>query len=574
MAEQESDPRDAAARDAAGDREAAEPTAADAAAPGVREDGRDAAAPPRTATEPPEPAQDPTAGVAGAEAASLDVEARARDEQRAASDRGRARRVALLGLRVVTGIVGTAAAVIVVAVVGLLPLPSTSVAAPSVTVTPAPAEQLRVCPGALLHLGDDQGQNAGTPSTIGSPQRRVAAEEGEVSSTELPHSDAGTGGTSSAPIALRIGGASGLLAGAQSQTAKTDDERGFAAADCAEPSGSAWLVGGSTATGRTTLLMLANPTQVDATVAIEILGEKGLVTAPGLTGITVAAGSQRVISLAGFAPDLASPVVHVTARGGRIVAALQQTTVRGLDAGGVDIVGATADPATRLRIPGVRVMGADAVAQALGRDDWTDAVPSIRIGNPGTADAKVQVSLQPESAGAKGTSFQLDVAAGKVGEVGLDSGIDTDTGALAIPDGEYSVTVQADQPVVAAARISTASPPSDPDAAPASDFAWDVAAPALQGATMVTIAPGPDPRVAFAGTAGTVTLKGLHGAADVTVTVPANGQGSASVVAGASYRIQGGDGMTASVGYAAAAALASYPIVSPRPVSGPITVHP
>jgi hypothetical protein len=522
-----------------------------------------------------------------AEAAALDVEATARDADRDARrasaeterGRGRARRAAVVGLRVVTGLVGTAAALAVIVATGLLPLPTRSAAAPTTTVTPVPAPQLRVCPGALLHLGDAQGRNAGSASSLGAPQRRAAASDGRVSVHPLGRSDADTGGTASAPAALQIGGGSGLIAGAQSQTATTDDIAGLAAAACTEPTGSSWLVGGSTATGRTTLVTLANPTAVDATVALDLYGEKGRVTAPGLTGITVAAGSQRVLSLAGFAPDLAAPVVHVTARGGRIVAALQQSTVRGLDAGGVELVGAAADPATTLRIPGVRVLGADAVARALGREDWSDAVPSIRIANPGSSAATVQVSLQPETAGGSGTSFDLDVAAGHVREVGLDSGVDVDTGALAIPDGEYSVTITSDRPVVAAARISTAGAApaagAAPDAAPPSDFAWDAAAPLLDGPTLVTIARGDDPRIAFASaTAGTVTLHGIGGAADIRLTVPAGGQASAAVVAGASYRIDGADGMTASVGYAGAAALSGYTVASPRPVSGPLVVRP
>jgi hypothetical protein len=513
--------------------------------------------------------------------AATDVEAEARDAERAAaasrsrSGRGRARRAAVVGLRVVTGVVGTAAAVAVVAAVGLLPVQNIAIAAPSVQVTPAPADQLRLCPGALLHLGDEQGQNAGTASSIGTPERRASAQGATVDATELARSDADTGGTASAPVALRVPGGSGLLGGAQSQLAATDDETGFAAAACAEPSGSIWLVGGATTTGRTTLLTLANPTQVDATVTLQILGEKGLVQAPGLSGITVAAGAQRVISLAGFAPDLASPTVHVTARGGRIVAELQQSTVRGLDAGGVDLVGATADPATRLRIPGVRVLGADVVASALARDDWSDAAPTLRIANPGDVAAKVQVALLPEAAGAKGTSFEVDVPAGQSVEKGLDSGVGVDSGALAVPDGAYTVTLASSVPVVAAARISTAVTPSVAGSAPASDFAWDPAAPALDGPTLVTIAPGPDARIAFSSpTAGTVTLKGVGDAADITIAVPADGQASATVAAGASYVIAGADGMTASVGYAGPAQLASYPVVSPRPVSGALTVHP
>ena len=41
-----------------------------------------------------------------------------------------------------------------------------------------------------------------------------------------------------------------------------------------------------------------------------------------MSGIVVKAGAQRVIPLAGFAPDVAAPVVHVTASGGQVVAFL------------------------------------------------------------------------------------------------------------------------------------------------------------------------------------------------------------------------------------------------------------
>ncbi|MGN6326474.1 DUF5719 family protein [Pseudolysinimonas sp.] len=513
---------------------------------------------------------------AGSAAAASDIEARARDAERAApADRaGRGRRAAVIGVRVVSGAIGVAIAVAVVAAVGLIPLRSVAAGAPQATITPEPATQLRVCPGALLRLSDTGTQAAGTPSGIGAPQRRDAATGGTISVDVLARGDAGTGGSSSAPTALRIPGGTGLLAGAQSQTARSDDVAGFAASDCAEPSSSAWLVGGSTATGRTTLLTLANPTQVDATVALDIYGEKGPVSAPGLAGIAVAAGSQRVLSLAGFAPDLASPVVHVTARGGRIVAALQQTTVRGLDPGGVDLVGPTADPATSQQIPGVRVLGAAAIAGSIALADWTDAVPSIRVANPGAESAKVHVSIVPETAGATGASFDVVVPAGTTNETGLDAGIDTDSGQLAIPDGEYTVSVDSDHPVVAAVRISTAV--ANGSGTPQSDFAWDVAASALQGPTLITVAPGPDPRIALLsrGAAGTVVLKGVDGAADVTVAVPAGGQASASVVAGASYRLQGADGMSASIGYAGPAEISGYAVTSPRPVSGPIVVHP
>ena len=71
------------------------------------------------------------------------------------------------------------------------------------------------------------------------------------------------------------------IAGAQSQVVEARDFVGFAAAACAEPSGSIWLAGGSMAVGRTSILTLTNPTAVGALVTLTILGEKGAVEAPG-----------------------------------------------------------------------------------------------------------------------------------------------------------------------------------------------------------------------------------------------------------------------------------------------------
>ncbi len=224
---------------------------------------------------------------------------------------------------------------------------------PGVQVVPVAADQLRVCPGSVLRLGDESGENADTPIAIGVPSVRADAIGASLDQQpDQCQSDASTGGTSAAPQVLRIQPGDGAaIAGAQSQVVEARDFVGFAAAACSEPSGSIWLAGGSMAVGRTSILTLTNPTAVGALVTLTILGEKGPVEAPGMNGIDVPAGSQRVLSLAGFAPGLVSPVVHVEARGGQVTASLQQSIVRGLDAVGVDLVDAAPDPATDLTFP-------------------------------------------------------------------------------------------------------------------------------------------------------------------------------------------------------------------------------
>ncbi|RII97134.1 hypothetical protein DZF97_17335, partial [Clavibacter nebraskensis] len=154
------------------------------------------------------------------------------------------------------------------------------------------------------------------------------------------------GAASSAPSVLAVVGAVDDaptdLAGAASEIVTEADLAGLAATSCSEATADAWLVGGATTTGRTTFVVLDNPSGVSSTVDLAITGEDGAVSAPGASGISVPAGGRRVLSLAGLAPDLSSPAVHVQSRGGQVVARLEQSTVRGLLAGGVDWIGPVA----------------------------------------------------------------------------------------------------------------------------------------------------------------------------------------------------------------------------------------
>jgi hypothetical protein len=381
---------------------------------------------------------------------------------------------------------------------------------------------------------------------------------------------------------LRIEPADGSdLAGAQSQQVAVRDFVGFTTASCAEPSGSIWLVGGATTTGRTSILTVTNPTDVAAQVSLQIFGEDGAVEAPGMSGIDVPAGSQRVLSLAGFAPGLLSPVVHVEARGGRVVAYLQQSIVRGLDATGMDLIGASPEPAAQLTVPGVRILDSLATNRALALEDWDDAVPIVRIFNPGSEAVEVTVGVTPIGSEAEGTGFPINAEPGVVTEVPLDAGIEVDTG-VALADGVYTVTMTADRPFLGAVRTTAAQDigPIETDAsvaAPPTDFAWYAPAPELTGDALVVVAPGPAPVLTAVNpgdSAVTVTLDAQGGGDDLSLDVPAGGSASIPVVADTAYLLTGATGLHAAISYAADDAMGAYPVASARPVSGPIVVRP
>jgi hypothetical protein len=459
----------------------------------------------------------------------------------------------VVGARTVVGLVGVVVGIGVVAASTFLPLPTASISPSSITVVPvASAEQL-VCPGAVLRLGDESGANATAATAIGSASVTRAATTGEVESRPLAATDAGGG--LGAPLALSLPAQSEAgLAGSQSQFVELDDYRGLSAAECSAPSSDVWLVGGSTAVGRTTLLTIANPGTVSSTVEVELYGDDGIVEAPGTSGIVVAAGSQRVISLAGFAPSLASIAVHVTSRGGPVTANLQQSIVRGIDPGGIDIVGATEAPATTHVIPGVTLRNTVEMQSLVGLEGFEDLETVLRVFVPGDEPAATTVTITPANPGAESSTFSLT----------LDAGVVTDVPVDELEDGIYSIAVEADVPVVASVRASTAS-------ADLVDLAWYPAATALTGDGLVAVAPGPNATLTLSNTTDAVVTATLDG---VSIEVPARSAVSTPVDDNRTVLLANGAGLFASVGYSGKGALASFVVSASATEEAPVVVYP
>ncbi|HEX2894151.1 MAG TPA: DUF5719 family protein [Marmoricola sp.] len=93
----------------------------------------------------------------------------------------------------------------------------------------------------------------------------------------------------------------------------------FAWSPCPEPRPSWWFVGAGAATvTHDTVLTLSNPRAGQADLDINVYGPKGPVAAPGLHGITVPAGSTKVIDLAKVAPAVGDLAVNVVATRGLV----------------------------------------------------------------------------------------------------------------------------------------------------------------------------------------------------------------------------------------------------------------
>ncbi len=473
-----------------------------------------------------------------------------------------ARGAAIVSARVVAGIVGIGVAAVTIGASALVPLPSVTYTPASRTITPVPTAQQLVCAGSVLRLADDQGEGATIPSAIsGRPAVEFAASAGPVDGTPLEQSDAATGGTSAAPLLVSTPpGADGtdaatLIAGAQVQTANVGEFIGLTASSCASATGDSWLPAGSTTVGRTTLITLSNPTEVPATVDLELFDGTGKVSAPGTNGIVVPPNGQRVLSLAGFVPNVAEPVVHVKSNGGQVVANLQQVTVRGLDAGGVDIVAASASPALVTAIPGVEITTlADVQGLLAGGQNFQDLLPVVRVFAPGEGTATGTITIIPED----GTSVT-----GEVLTFEFEAGRAVDVPLAELVEGSYTVMLTTTVPAVASARVASA-------LGAVNDFAWIASAPRLTDRALLAVADGPSP-VVHLSNLGTEAVTVLVGDQEVAV-----GPGASSTlpIEPGTYELTGFSSLAVSVTFARDGLIAGYPVLPPGSVSTPVTVYP
>ncbi|WP_129590457.1 DUF5719 family protein [Cryobacterium aureum] len=477
--------------------------------------------------------------------------------------------LARIGGRAGRGVLGLVGIGVVVATLGaatLLTPPTVERSPQSSEIAPLPSEQQRVCPGPLLTLAEDstQAQSAssvGAASAVYGAFEASSLEQIRPQVTEITAVD--DSNSRQPPLLLTVPVQDGitvppLMAGSQSQVAATDTIGGLAVAACAEAASDSWIVGGSTDIGRTSLLLLSNPTPVLATVDVTVSGESGLVDAPGATGILVQPGEQRVISLAGLAPNVKSPVLHVSSRGGQVAASLEQSSIRGIEPGGVEIIGTTATPATNQIIAGVRVMAAVSDETVTTGEGFNADTPSIRVFVPGTVAATVQIGVTSADGSGAGTSTQVDVEPGIATEIPL--------APLAV--GSFSVQLRSDEPIVAAARTAT-------DSTGGKDFGWFSASSPLEGSFVVAVAEGPSPTLHLvnSGAADAALTLTPSAGTPADLTVDAGGSATVPLLNGERYVVSGGSELWALVNYSGDGMLSSFALNPPGPLASSIRVY-
>lgn len=266
----------------------------------------------------------------------------------------------------------------------------------------------------------------------------------------------------------------GMVHAGQWQNVASPLLNGLLATSCQTPSPEHWLVGGDASTGRETLLVLANPGSVAATANLEVFSEGGQVMASGLSGISVAAGSQAVVPLSSLIPETKTFAIHVVSKSGALAAWLQQRTVRGLLYAGADYVAPATTIGKELSIAGIFIRGvADAAGLIAANSDYADLKPVLRIFNASDKNATFTAQFNGTSATTFGTVIQDTVAAGSVKDFAIES----------LANGDYSAFIDSDQNITAAIRLAR----SDKTKKPNTDFTWLQAVESFTGERHITV---------------------------------------------------------------------------------------
>jgi Family of unknown function (DUF5719) len=244
------------------------------------------------------------------------------------------------------------------------------------------------------------------------------------------------------PTALRASGVLAPGAGASQVTyVPHGPHRALIGSSCPAPTGNAWFVGASGATGRLATVELDNPDPTPAVADIVVYGEHGMIVAPAGRGVTVPPHGDITRRVDVLAPGTALVGLHVVLREGRAAVSVSDEQTIGLLPRGADLVPEAAAPSRRVVIPGVP--GGQTGSRTL----------QILVPGPQDAIVRVQV-LSRDQRFTPDNLAALDVPAGSVGKAELLS---------QVGDGSVALLITSDEPIVAGVRNVLPSPNSTPD---------------------------------------------------------------------------------------------------------------
>ncbi|MGO1392945.1 DUF5719 family protein [Agrococcus casei] len=407
-------------------------------------------------------------------------------------------------------------------------------------ITPMAGEQQIVCaPGQLRVQSGEGGSTSIVPVSDANP---VVPELEGAETAQLP-----IGNVEGAELTSVQAPVGDSVLGGMSWTSADDAEiAGLSGAACTSPAASQWLVGGATTTGRSSIIVLANPSEQPTTVRLEVFTTEGPADSAANSAITIEPGTATAIDLASLSVDNASPAVLVRSEGSAVAAFMQHSIIRGLEPGGIDTISGQPAATTDQTFVGVPLSGR---TSANVDGDGSDVQSTLRL----VAAEDTVVRIEFSSPGTNPTTTEVPLAAGTV--------IDMDLSAL--PEGDYTIDIQSDAPVAAGMRSLPA------DGSVVADFVWLSPSRTIDGEVTVDARPRGHDRELV-----------VYNASDDTQVIEVDGT-EHELVAGALFSMElgqdpvvlRGSGIRASVVMTDDGLIAGYSVQPAPPAAAAVTVE-
>lgn len=455
------------------------------------------------------------------------------------------------GVRATVGVLVIGVAATAAVVLNAVPLPAVERDPVAVRVdTLHGAEQSLVCGGSFAELGADPGRpSVAVPSGVA----EVTLAGSASSSSQLQRTE--PGGSLPEVVHAPAGDAVGA---AQRQSVATASLRGLVASSCSEASNEQWLLGGATVLGVTTTLNLGNPSAVPATVQVTLYDERGRVD-DSSSGVLEPAGSERTVSLNGYAPGRERIAVRVVSTGAAVTASLGVAQTDTLTPFAVDTVTRQLAPSRTLVFPGV----ANISTHQHGPGDAGEIDPFpvvVRALAPGG-----------ESGTGVVRAVRADGSSEELGVIEFGDGAVAELPIAHWPEDANAVIIEADAPLIGGVLGSA-------DDGVQHDYAWfapapqqpadaEIAAPVVAGGQLAIVNPGSAAITVRIGAGDSASSGGSS-----ELSVPAGGAVLADAAGGA--LLTGTGPFYAGVRIATGADIAGYPVLAPVERASSITVYP
>ena len=320
--------------------------------------------------------------------------------------------------RALAGVVGLALLVSAY----LIPGTTAPTAAPSsefaVDVSPLPLTI--ACPGSFVEVAGRSGTEIGKIERVGvaSVKTRSSAEASYPTSAESFISLSGEGENQSTE----------LLSAIQYQVVDQPRASGLSAGYCEQPKTNGWFVSGDGGAGKETVLIAANPNNVDTQLLVEVHFGGKVITERFVIGPL----REELISLAALVGVEPSYAVYFESGGAGLVVAMQHRYSDGLNSLGVSLDTAIREASENLWLGPLRIL-----AEGYER-------PRLRIFAPlGAAN----VSVTYHSASTRTLTQEFSLASGELFE--LEPDLETN---------DYAIEIESNEPVLASVLNPSLSP--------------------------------------------------------------------------------------------------------------------